>query len=335
MTIQQSELKLYRATGNSDTASANGGYAGYTEVVSGVNNNLLPDVSQAQRVAGITQFRKVFFKNMNNENPNLSLYNTRIYLENYTPADDLVVFHTADPAELQTALTGAEDLYGCAKLDVNVSAAATSMDVLLESPSYQFFRDGDLIRISDKATIDGAGNEEFVTINGAPSQAGSVVTITFTPAIANGYLASAARVANVLETDTTMASYEPPVATTVGNGDYDDATYPIEVYNLGTVEAQWTVTFTGATSFTATSTQTGSVGAGSTLSDFSPVNSNVSSPYFTLPLSGWTGSWQSGDTLTFSTSPAHVALWVKRVVPAGAAAYSGDKAILVIDGETG
>lgn len=332
MSILQAELKLYKAAQNSDTAGSNGGVASYNEIVTSVNNNLLPDVSQAQRVAGVTQFRKAFFKNLNAAE--LVLLNTRIFVENYTPADDAVYFHAGNDTNLQSALTGSENLYGCGKLDANVSAAATTMTVLIEQPSPQFFRNGDVIRISDKATIDGAGNEEFVTVSGAPSPAGSVITLTFTPALANGYLATAARVSNCYAYGSLGATVDTIVATTVGSGDYDNITYPAEGRNVGTVYDTWTLTFTSATAYNCVGALTGSLAAGSTLSNYSPSNTNVSSPYFYLYGAGFTGAWQAGDTMTFTTHPAHAPIWVKRIVPAGATAFSGDKVVIAVDGET-
>jgi len=332
MSIQQSELKLYRAAQNSNTSSANGGIASYTEVVSGVNNNLLPDVSQAERVAGLTTFRKVFYKNGNSSD--LSLLNSRVFIENYTPGDDAVYIHAGNDSGLQSALTGNEDLYGCGKLDSNVIASATTLDILIEQSAVHWLRDTDVIRISDRSTIDGSGNEEFVTVSGTPTYNGSVCTIVFTPALANGYAATNTRVANCLVHGTMGASSDTVVDTTAGNGTYDEVAQPIACTNQGTVYDTWTATFSSATAYTVVGTITGSLGAGSTNSDFSPLNPNTATPYFSIKSAGFAGTWANGDTLTFTTHPAHIPLWVKRVVPAGTPAYAGDKVVIAIDGET-
>lgn len=332
MAITAAQLKLFKAEQNSNTAGSNGGRASYNEIVSGVNNNILPDVSQAERVAGATHFRKAFFKNTNPSD--LVLYSPKVFVETYTPGDDAAYFHVGSHTNLQSALSGSEDLYGSGKLDANVSGGATSLTVLIESASVQFFKNGQTIRVSDRATVDGAGNEEFVTINAAPSLAGSVVTLSFTPALQNAYLASATRVANVYSPGDVGGSVSSVVATTVGSGDYNNSGSPITVPNVGGVYDQWTVTFTSGTAYTVVGAREGSVGSGSTLADFEPNNANVSSSYFSLKSAGFTGVWASGDTLTFTTNPAHVPFWVKRVVPAGAAALAGDKVIVAIDGET-
>ncbi len=333
MPITTAELKLFKAAQISNTAGSNGGRASYNEVVSAINNNLFPDVSQAERVAGVTHFRKAFFKNRNASN--LTLYAPKLFVENYSPADDAMYFHVGDHTNLQSALTGTEDLYGSGKLDANVSAGAALLTVLIEDPTTQFFKNGQKIRVSDRATLAGAGNEEFVTINAAPSIAGSVVTLSITPALQNGYTAASTRVANVYEPSDIVASVTNVVVSTAGSGDYNaDTTKPIIVPNVGGVYDDWTITFTSGSAFTCVGAREGSVAGGSTASDYSPNNPATSTPFFTVQSLGFTGTWASGDTLTFRTVPAHAPVWVKRVVPAGAGAYAGNKAVIAIDGET-
>ena len=63
----------------------------------------------------------------------------------------------------------------------------------------------------------------------------------------------------------------------------------------------------------------GSVGSGNIASNFAPTNPDFGAPYFTLPSAIWGGAWASGETFTFQTHPAALPLWLKRVVPAGAA----------------
>jgi hypothetical protein len=333
MPIVTGEIKLYRSQNVSDTPASNGGRIGTAEIVTNVNNNIFADVSQSERVAGSTKWRKAFFRNLNSSD--LALQNPRIFLENYTPAQDNVSFIAGSQTNNQSDLTGSEKIYGGGKLDASVSAAATQVTVLIESAAVQPFANGDKIRISDKANIGAGGNEEYVTISGTPGLVGTVVTINFTPALQNAFSATNTRVANVYEPGSITGSQASVVATTVGDGDFDETTYPITVPNVGGVYDNWTLTFTGPTSFTCAGTREGSIaGTGSTLAGYSPNNPATGTPYFTVPSAGWTGTWQAGDTLTFITNPASVPVWVRRIVPAGAAAYSGNKAILAIDGET-
>lgn len=334
MPIVANELKMYRSVSISNTAGSNGGREDLSaEVVDNVNHNIFPDVSEAERSAGLTTFRKVFVHNMNAAN--LPLTNCKLFVENYTAGNDAVVFHTGTQNNLQSALTGAENLYGCGKLDANVSASAVSLSVLLENSGIQYFRNGDQIRVSNKATIDGAGTEDIVTIDSAPSQVGSVVTLHFTPALANAYTAAASRVANLFAAGDLKTSIASLVTTTIGNGDFTNPS-GVNLYgsNQGTMEDQWTLTFTSATAFTVSGAKTGALAAGSTLSTYAPNNPVTGAPYFTILAAGWTGTWAATDTMTFTTNPASAAIWAKRVVPSGTTPVSGNKVVFGIDGET-
>lgn len=333
MPIIASELRAYKSLQVSDTAASNGGRMSFNAVASGVNNNIFPDVPQAERLAGSTKMRKVFYKNTNSAN--LPLYNARLFVENYTQGDDAVYMKLGTQTDVQSGLSGSEKRYGCGKLDATVSAGANSIQVLLEDATTQFFQNGDKIRISNKTTVDAAsGTDEFVTINAAPVLAGSVVTLTFTPALANGYTATASRVANVYEHGDLQAAVSAVTATTAGTGTYDNAAEPIGVTNNGTVYDDWTVNFTSATGFEVSGLTTGIVGTGNIFGDFSPVNPATSVPYFTLKSAGFKDVWATNDQLTFSTNPAAVPLWVERIVPANAAAVAGNKFVIGLDGET-
>lgn len=107
-------------------------------------------------------------------------------------------------------------------------------------------------------------------------------------------------------------------------GTYDEATYPVVMYNDGTEYDTWTITFTSATNFTCTGTNEGSVGTGNIGGDFSPTNADTGQPYFTIDKDGWGGIWASGDTVTFTTSPAAIPIWIKEVVPASTAAVNNN-----------
>lgn len=334
MPIVAAEIKMYRSLNVSNTPGSNGGRMDASaEIVDGVNNNIFPDVSQSERTAGLTTFRKVFVQNMNSGN--LPFVNARLFVDNYTPGDDAVVFHAGTQSNLQSALSGSEVLYGCGKLDADRTAGQTSCSVLIEDASMQFITTGSVVRISNQSVIGAAGTEDFVTVTGSPSLTGSVVTFNFTPALQNAYAAASTRVAKVLSLGTLQPTVNSIVATTVGNGDFTNPS-GANLYgsNQGTVDDQWTLTFTGATSFNCSGVNTGAVAAGSTLSTYAPVNPATGAPYFTITTAGFTGTWASGDTMTFSTVPASYPIWAKRVVPAGAAALSGNTVVFGIDGET-
>ncbi len=160
------------------------------------------------------------------------------------------------------------------------------------------------------------------------------MTITVAETLANDYtVASGARVSSIYEAgdiECTMTGWTE----TSASGTYDESAHPPVLDNIGTIEQTWTLTFTDATHFSVSGDTVGSVGSGDTSTDFAPQNSDFSKPYFTLEAAGWGGTWTAGDTVVFTTHPAAIALWEKRVVPAGAASLSNNKITLVWPGES-
>ena len=77
------------------------------------------------------------------------------------------------------------------------------------------------------------------------------------------------------------------------------------------------------------------VATGATGTDFSPMNPLFSVPYFTLPAAGWSGTWQTGDTLSWSTAPADMPVWLSRTVPAGTSPASSSLSPLGLSGFSG
>jgi len=85
MTIIASDVKFYKAATNNDLAG-NGGRISATEIVDDTLNNLFPNVSSAERVAGLTRYRKMFLRNENVED--LILYHTDLWVGTQSVGED-------------------------------------------------------------------------------------------------------------------------------------------------------------------------------------------------------------------------------------------------------
>ena len=152
--------------------------------------------------------------------------------------------------------------------------------------------------------------------------------------VATVELASGTTVANAFATANTYGAgcvdggtVEPSSenwSETSASGTYDEASYPLTLFNDGTEEDSITITFTSASAFSCSGANAGSMGTGDITTNFSPTNPDTGQPYFTLDKDGWGGSWTSGDTVEFDTHPAALPLWLKEVVPAATsqAAYN-------------
>jgi len=327
MPILESELELYRSAVVNDGA-ANGGRMGRQRILCGVKNNLFPDVSQTQRNTGMVRRRKLFAALRNAED--LSLNNAYAHLDRDSEGDESYGLCAGTMRDTQADLV-APRLHAAARLKQNLSAGATSFQLQLKHPDLaEGFQSGDTLCLQD-----GTQREYFAAVQVAVEGLTLTVTLGEEEQTAHDYAAATAWGASVcLAPDQDLA---PRVsdwdASGTQTGTYDVGAQPLELGNIGCVEDDWLLTFTGEQSFSVAGTFTGALGSGSLGADYAPVNPD-GGVYFRLRAAGWGGIWGVGDTLRFSTHPAAFPLWVIQTVPQGAAATSASEPVLLVGGES-
>ncbi|MCF1458419.1 MAG: hypothetical protein LPH21_12925 [Shewanella sp.] len=333
MSIQSNELKYRKAAVNTDGAS-NGGRMSSQEIASGVSQNVLPNVSKQERTAGVTRYRKIFLHVSNVEN--LTYIDPSVFIDKFTPGDDRVSVFTGTQTDTQSSITGTERQYGSGQLDADVSAGGQAISVATEAASLDIFKNGDKIRISDMDNVEsGTGNDQIVTINSSVSYAGDVASFTIEETLNHNFTAATTRVMSLIRPGDMSTSVDGWAESTAGSGTFDEATFPVEVANLSGIEQAWTLTVSnGATTFTVVGDTVGNLGDFAIGSDIDPSNPDFLSPYFVLRIAGLAGSWADGDTITFSTHPNSLPLWIKQVVPAGAVNLTGNLFTLGTEGES-
>lgn len=338
MPILDSEILWRPASLVSDTIPAqNGGRMAFGQIVSGVKNNLFPDVSLAERNAGSVKWRKAF---IHVASPvNLALLDARVFIDAPTPGGDFVLFHPGTQTDTEDQVAGRP--YGVGPLAATVAAGAALVPVDCEHAAQfaalQPFRVGDLIRVSDRPSTGGAGNEEWVTIAAIDygSGGGSTMDITVTPALQNAYDTEDTVVSSVFQVGNVVSSADAIQVTSAGGVFETAIPGNLAVPSRGAVEETWTLTFTDATNFTASGTVAGALAlGGSVAADYGPVNPATGNPYFTIKGTAWGGSFAANDTVRFSTHPASIPIWYRREVPAGTATLANDVASLAIHGES-
>jgi len=103
-------------------------------------------------------------------------------------------------------------------------------------------------------------------------------------------------------------------------GTYNEATYPVLMYPVGTVDQTWTITFSNATTYNVDGSSLGRVVTGQAIAaNCTPSNVGSTSYYFNLRAAGWGGTWAGGDTIVFTTAGSYKGFWCKQVVTAGIA----------------
>ena len=332
MSIVSSEIVWRRAAVMDAGSASNGGRMTATAIASGVKNNIWLDVPHSERLAGSTKHMKVFIHVANDSNR--KLINPRLFVETQTPGDDAIVIFPGTFTDTQSGIAPLR-VYGAGKLSSSSLAGATSIQVNTEGAALDYFKAGDTIRVSSKATVDDiVGTTEYATIaTGGVANAGSIATLTLTAGLSNAYSNVNTKVASVYLPGDIAGAYSNVVVTS-GLGTFTPTESKLLVNSTGGIYEDWTITFTSATNFNCVGSVSGSLGAGNRGSDYSPTNGALGRPYFTISSAAWGGTFAVGNTVAFRTTPAAVPLWYRRVIPAGAGSLSGNLAIIGVDGES-
>ena len=82
MGLSPSNIKFYQCTTWAEGGSHGGDIDLANEITSGADQNIFDDVSNAERVAGDTEYRKIFVKNENTD----TWAAVKLWIESFTPA---------------------------------------------------------------------------------------------------------------------------------------------------------------------------------------------------------------------------------------------------------
>lgn len=344
MSIASGDLKFY-ASADMTNGSTSGGRISAIALTSGALQNVFPHVFKSQRVVGNVanpDHRKVFLRNDNDADE--ILYDPGCYIHRPNPSEAICYGVIGTQRSTRADLTGSEVMLGAGLLAATVSAGATVITVNLKSTALaDLFAVGVPCRISTKLLPSStSGTEEEFTPTDV-DVVGTVATITIaSPGLSNGYTAGASTA--YATGCVVFPVYYPSsgeLVSTVDNWSegangsvYNESTNPVVGDNIGCIEQTWTITRTSDTTFSCSGDTVGSVGTGSTGSNFAPVNPANSKPYFTLPAAGWTTTLPSGYQLVFQTHPPAIPVHLFRIIPPDCGSMAGDGQILEYEGET-
>jgi len=315
MAIVGSELVYYASAVVNDTGS-NGGRISANEVVSGSSNSFWPNVPEADLTTGAIQWRKGFVRVDNAANETASVL--RVGLWRPTTGDDELYLALGTQTNIQSAF-GSPNLYGCGKLNTSETAGSNQFEVLVEDGTVIIFRAGDTIRISNETALGTGGTAEIHTITGTPSVSGDVVTITISGYLANDYSSANTYVASLIGTTGLAGTTAGKVVTSL-SGTFAEGY--MTVGNIGSIYQVLTFTFTSATAFTVASDAGISLAGGTTDATYAPTNVSKGASYFSVAPTCWGGTFAANDTVVITTVPPALPILEKRVVPAGASAFS-------------
>lgn len=320
MAISSDQLKFYKSLYINDSVT-NGGRISSDLVTNNAMNNLFRNIQYDELQSGIVLYRKFFIKN---ENPlDIKLENPKIWISNISSGEDYFTIIKGTDTDNQEIADDYTDWCGCGVLATNVGSGENVIDVTFK----QVYGIPNLntIRIFDNL------NNNELEIVGEPIWNGSVATITLNGEVGFDFLKDTTLVSSIVELDNLETSVLDWLENSI-LGVYDESSYPLILYNIGTITESWTLTFKSSSSFEITGAVTGSIGYGSINAMFSP--SNGAGYYFTLSKYGWGGSWLIGDTITFKTVHSAQGIWIKEDVPAGCNSQSNNMLQLSLKGES-
>lgn len=320
MPIYSNNLTLTRAEVFADGATG-GGKMSATVVPPGVKNNIFPDVPKSERVSGSTKLRKLFW-HLRNADATAGV-DAYCYIQRQTGASDAVLMLAGTHADTAADITAGTRRYGAGTLAVAANAGDATITVTPEQTTHNVYQVGDRLVLTARNETDTTSAIDFYTIT-AVATSGSDLVLTLDRVLDNA-MPLGANVASCLYREMMAAVL---FATNVTGGGSVVAGNAI-TNNAGSIEANWTLTFTSATTFTATCAEYPALTfSGNTASTFAPNNAGVGQPYFTLPTTFWGAGLTTGSVVTFKTMAAAMPFWLERIVPAGASYVSGNNVLL-------
>lgn len=301
--MEQTDIKILRSQNVTDTDDNGGRENKASEVVSGVKFNLFPRVTTSERESGITRLRKVFMANMNTNGE--TAYGAFIGLS--SPGNGGDRFHIAKGTQNDTqADTAGLAWTGCGTLTQDASAGDTQISITFKHSDYTIPA-GSLIIIKD--------DEKSCTVRSVSSAFnGNTAVVTLENQLPDSFLSAFSYAGVMLELgDLAPSLGGVSVSSVAGSFDSSKAV----LYNAGTESDTFSLVFTSSLAFYASGASAGSLSSGTVTSAYSPLNPKTGRPFFTLPAECFSGSFEAGNTISFTTSPASASVWIKETVPAG------------------
>lgn len=157
--VTPEDIRWFRSESMTDGPN-NGGAISVTEIIDGQPNNVWPDVTVEESNSGSVKYRKTFIKVENDDG--LEMINAMVFVESQIQGDVSVVIFLGTQmdtqADLETEGKGPERFYGAGKAVATWFDRQVMMSVEVESgcgqDGHEIFREGDLIRISDKMHVE-------------------------------------------------------------------------------------------------------------------------------------------------------------------------------------
>ena len=314
------EQLIWRKPAQTNKTASNGGRMTRFISTSNALENLFPNISNADREAGVTVRAKAFLHFADPSNQ--SMIAPKFHLLRPTQSTDYAAFFPTTFDSTQANWLESPRRYGAGTLVNDVIAGST---VIQATENYPFpvFVIGDLVRVFRVNITTGAFIASDLKTISNVTRSNSVATITLDSGLSSDYSAT-----NTDPEMTVVASVylNADIQAVVSNLVFTSQTGVfsgvINLNGLSTVSQVFTLDFTSATSGTITGDVLGVIGSFNISGEISPTNGDFNAPYFTIPSGAFSGACKSGDRLVFRTDPHAMPLVYEYHCPAGMPATS-------------
>lgn len=308
--MNQSDIKIIKSEYISD-ADQNGGRADLSsEVISGVKFNLLPRVTSSERESGVTRYRKAFIANMNLLEE--TAYGAAVGISTPGTGGDRFYIKAGTDSDTQADIS-AEGWAGCGTLAYDAEAGVSSVQVSFKSSDYTI-AEGALLIIKD--SLGNICNIRTSQTVPCAEWNGNAATITLDGQLPGSFTAYDTNVGVMVEAGDLSPALSDMSISSSGGG-FDDSL--VQLFNTGAEADTYSITFDSSFSFQAAGVKAGPLSSGTTGSAYEPLNPKTNKPFFSIPAESWSGIFEAGNTVTFTTAPACKGFWIKEVVPADCA----------------
>jgi len=308
--MNQTDIKIIKSMNISDTDS-NGGRADFAaEVISGVKFNLFPRVTSTERENGITRYRKAFIANFNANGE--TAYGASAAITTPGNGEDRFYIRQGTHTDIQSEISES-DWTGCGLLAFDALSGDTQIQVSFKSNDYSIPENALLIIKDELGNICNIRTSQTAP---CASWSGNIAAVSLESQLPQNFTALTTTVGVMVETGDLIPSLSSVSVSSAG-GSFDDNL--VTLYNAGTEEDTFSITFDSAFSFLVSGVNSGPLPSGSTGSTYAPSNTKTGQPFFSIPQGAWSGLFEAGNTVSFTTSPACRGFWIKETVPAGCA----------------
>ncbi|OQY56432.1 MAG: hypothetical protein B6247_04040 [Candidatus Parabeggiatoa sp. nov. 2] len=319
--IQADEIVIHPAFSMNQTDNTGGIINSSVTIPSNALEQIVEDISEAERWNGIVRHYKLFQKI---GNPNNKVYKgAKLFIGLPLQGGYVASLIKGDFNDVWADVKNNRQ-YGCALTTSDLTAGIQQITIITKNVGH--FQQNDLIAIiSQSDPIDSTGRLEFARIDQPIESNGHELTLHIkkplrynypVSRIVDGYISNT-RVASCIEYEDVKGTAFVSDKTSVhGTTDINE----VAINSIAGITQTLTFVFDSANNFQVVSNLADvALPSGQKTAVYEPQNEAYLLPYLSIPPSFWTndgdGDWVAGDSVKISTNPCAMPFWLVITVP--------------------